>query len=289
MNRRIPAALAAIATAAIVLAGCGGGSQPALSDPKEILTESAKTLPDAKTVHFQLDLEGQLPFDLSGMLGGGDASPAPSASSPSLDIGGTTVSGDVDIAAGKGHVTFAIPALLNTSGDLIAADDKLYVKVSLLGDQYHVLDSSSLAGMLPGDLPIPSFSPEPSASASPDASAMIDELQQALDGLTTPPAKLADETCGDTTCYHVQIKLDASDEGAIASLAPDLQGTGTLDVYVRQNDRRPSRLILTADGGDQGTLTATLTLSDWDKSVDIQAPPADQITDQPISLPGLTG
>jgi hypothetical protein len=107
---------------------------------------------------------------------------------------------------------------------------------------------------------------------------MVDELRTTLDGLKTPPVKLADEQCGDATCYHVQVTLDQATTGALESLAPGVTGTGTVDVWVRQNDLRPSRIVLKGEGGTAAGLTLTLTFSDWDKSVSIQAPPADQVS-----------
>ncbi len=73
-------------------------------------------------------------------------------------------------------------------------------------------------------------------------------------------------------------------------MAPGVTANGTLDVYVRQNDLRPSRIVVSgdaSDAGQSGNLTATVTFSGWDAAVDIKAPPADQVTEDGFPLPSL--
>jgi hypothetical protein len=284
---RFRATLVALLTlAALVAAGCGGSTTASpIADAKEILVRSAEAAQSAKTVHVKVELAGSLPMgDLSGILGGllpgasaaPSASPAASSSSSGLKLDGTTAEGDVDFEGPAAHLGFTAPALLGLTGDLIAVDDAVYVKVSLFGDKYQKLDSSSLGGATPS----PAVSPSPTAP-------LTDQLQQALDALPTPPTKLADETCGDTQCYHVQVKLDQATAGALESLAPGVTGSGTLDVYVRKNDLRPSRIVFTGEAGSASGLTLTVTFSDWDKSVSIQAPPADQVSSGGLDIPSF--
>jgi hypothetical protein len=279
--------VALLALTVLGVAACGGSPTASpISDAKEILVRSVEAAQSAKTVHVKVELSGSLPMgDLSGLLGGfglpgASAAPSPSAaasaSGSELKLDGTTAEGDVDFEHSAAHIGFSAPALLGLTGDFIAVDGAAYVKVSLLGDQYQRLDSGA-AG---------SASPSPVASPSPTAP-VADQLQQALDALPTPPTKLADETCGDTTCYHVQLTLDQASAGALESLAPGVTGSGTVDVYVRQNDLRPSRIIFTGEGGSASGLTLTLTFSDWDKSVSIQAPPADQIGSGGLGIPSF--
>jgi hypothetical protein len=269
-----------VAVVALVVVACGGSSAPALTDPTDILVQSLGTLEDATSVSLKLTVDGALPADaLGGLLPGG--SPGSGGTGGTLDIGGTTVEGDIDIANQEAKLEFAVPAMLNTTGEVIVADGKVYVKASLLGDKYQAFDLADLGGMVPG-LPSPSASASPGASATTDPS---EELRKALGELTTPPAKLPDERCGDTDCYRVQVKLDSADAAPLASLAPGVTGAATVDVWVRKNDLRPAQVTIAADAGTEGNVTATLTLSDWNATVDITAPPADQVTEG--QLPGL--
>ncbi len=279
MTHRARATLVALMTlGALAAAACGGGSTaPALTDPKEILVKSVETTQKAKSVHLRLDVSGKLALgDLGGLFGGLPGSSSAPTASPgsggSIDVTGTSAEGDVDVARGRVRIGFTAPSLLNLTGEIIAVDQEAYLKVSLLGDKYQKLGGSGAT------------SPSPSPT---DPAAMLDDLRTQIDKLKTPPTKLADEKCGDTDCYHVQVKLDSTDAAPLASLAPGMTGTGTLDVWVRKNDLRPSQLVLVADAGTSGNLKLTVTLSGWDSSVDIQAPPADQVSEGSFGLPSL--
>lgn len=280
MARRTAVVPTLAAVAALVVAGCGAPTASPIADPIEILVQSATTLEDATSFHLELTLEGDVA--LGGLAGGllPGASGSPGSSGGTIDIGGTTVEGDVDIEDQAVQLAFAVPALLNTTGELIVVDEAAYVKASLLGDKYQMFDGLDTGGILPGE-------PSPGASGSPEATDPAGELREQLEGLATPPEKLPDERCGDTDCYRVRVTMDTTEEGPVASLAPDLAANATVDVWVRKNDLHPAQLTLTADAGDQGNVTATIVLSDWDAAVDIQAPPEDQVEEGSFDLPGL--
>jgi LppX_LprAFG lipoprotein len=294
------ATLAALLTFVVVaLAGCGGGAAASpISDPTAILTQSIEAARAAKTVHVKVDVAGKVPIgDLSGLLAGGlsgipggSAAPTPSSAasasgaSAGLDLTGTTAEGDLDFADTAAHIAFAAPALLGVTGDLIAVDGAAYLKVSLLGDKYQKLDETPGSTASPGA----SLSPSGSAASPLPTAGMVDSLKTALGQLKTPPTKLADEQCGDTTCYHVRVTLDQSTTSALESLAPGVTGTGTVDVWVRQNDLRPSQIVIKGDSGTAAGMTVTATFSDWDKAVSIQAPPADQVTSGGSLLPSFS-
>lgn len=249
MSRRIPFVVAAVA--ALALAACSG--QPALTDPKDILTKSVTALEDVKTFHLQTDVTGKIKLDLTGQGSGGP-----------LDLSGTTLSGDVDLPGKRAHITFSAPALLNTGADVIVVDNTVYTKLSgpLAQTDKYTKDTSTSGS-------------DPASQAS-DPKKAIEDLKAQLDKLSTPPTKAADEKCGDTDCYHVVIALTQKDLGDLASAAPGITGTGTVDVYVRKNDLRPSKLVVTANGGDMGTITITIALT-YDQAVNVSAPSADQI------------
>jgi hypothetical protein len=279
MSRRTAALLPALAVSlALVLAACSGASASPIADPSEILVKSVEATQGAKSVHVKVELGGEVPFDLGGLVPGASASPSGGGS---LDISGSTIEGDLDLANGGAHLTLALPSLMNLTGEIIAVDDAAYVKVGLLGDKYLKFDQTSAGDLLPSMAP---------SSPAPSATDPLDELRTALAALDPAPTKLGDEQCGDATCYRVQIKVDSSEASGLGSLAPGMSGSATVDVWVRQNDLRPAQISVTANGSEgttAGSLTATITFSDWDKGVTIQAPPADQVTDGSSFLPGL--
>ncbi len=272
MTRRLIPFLVAIVA---ILAACGGSSTaPALTDPKEILSKTVASLQDVKTVHVKAELAGKVdPSIATGGTGTGGAQ---------FDLSGSTLEGDIDIKDSEAKVAISVPALLSFTADLIATGGNAYLKTSLTGDKYQKLDTGSLTSGLPLPSLPTSASPDPSAAA-----AMLDQLKTELDKLPAP-VKLDDAKCGDQDCYHVQLKVSSADVPDASALPSGMTGNVTIDVYSRKSDYRPARLVIAVDGGTQGSLTATVDLSNYDAAVTVTAPPADQISDQPFSLPGLT-
>lgn len=243
--------LAALTAVVALLAGACGSSAPALTDPKDILSQSAATLSALKSVHIHVDVAGSVKIDL---LGTGSAS--------ALDLTGTTADVDVDLPNSKAHASFSVPAMFGLGGDFIQIGADQYTKVSLAGPKYTKNTTA----------------PSTASAAPTDPKALVKQVQDALTKLSSPPAKGADEKVGDQDCYRVTLKLTAADlSGAGASLPPGMTGDGTVDVWVRKNDLRPARLVAAINGGDQGSLTLTITLSNFDATISIDAPPADQI------------
>src|SRR5207249_9314957 len=158
---------------AVLALGVGACSTtPALS-AKDILTKSLQAMEGVKTAHVQADVSGKVSVNLTG---GGSGS--------QLDIGGTTASADIDVPGKKTKMTFAVPALLGTSGELIVADNAIYFKLGGLfgsGDKYTKLPASNLGS---------------SSGTVTDPQKALADLQAALDKLTTPPRIAAEEKCG---------------------------------------------------------------------------------------------
>jgi hypothetical protein len=255
MPRRL-IALIALLGALTVIACQGAPAAPALSDPKEILTQTVLALNNVKTVQIKGDLTGSVQVPNSG----------------ALDLKGTTLNLDADIAGKKAHVTVAVPSFMGTSAEAIVLDTVAYFKVS-----------GPLAGMVGADTTgkfkktdLPAASGDPGAIVT-DPTAAIAELKAQLDKLPAP-TKAADEKCGDQDCYHTVLKLTDKDLSALASSAPDpsMAGTFTIDVWSRKNDLRPAKLAFGVDAGTQGSGTLTLTIT-YDQALTIAAPPADQI------------
>ena len=255
MSRRLLALFALIGALAVI-ACQGAPAAPALSDPKEILAQSVLSLQNVKTVQIKGELTGQVQVPNSG----------------ALDLKGTTLSLDADIAAKKAHVNVAVPSFMGTSAEAIILDTVAYFKVT-----------GPLAGMLGADTTgkfkktdLPAASGDPGQMVS-DPTKAIAELKAQLDKLPAP-TKAADEKCGDQDCYHTVLKLTDKDLAALSSAAPTstLAATLTFDVWSRKNDLRPAKLALGIDAGTQGSATMTFTMT-YDQALTIAAPPAEQI------------
>ncbi len=260
MIRRLAACLALIA----LVAGACGSTAPALTDPKDIVAQSLSAVQTMKSFHLHAALSGSVKIDI---LGTGNP--------VAVDLQGTTADADVDVANGKVKASLNAQALFVT-GDLVYVGTDIYYKVGLLGSQYQKLALGDLIGMIPGASPAPS-----TAAPSVDPSAAIQSLKDGLGKLTVPPVKDADEKIGDQDCYKVTITLSQADLAALSSSLPPSAGdatfNATIEVWVRKNDLRPAQLTVSVASGPDTTVNVTLTLSNIDLPVVIDAPPADQI------------
>lgn len=248
----------ALVIAAILFAACGGPSAPPLTDPKEIVTAALTSTEAAKSVHLEVTVGGSMTLALPGAGGGGGAP---------IKLDDTTAAVDLDLAGTAAKATFAAPALFNVTGELIVVGGKAYLKTTLQGAQYELID---LGQNLPVD--------------QSNTRSLVDNLG---DFLLTPgvdPVKGDDVACGSAQCYTVKAdltpeELAALGAGATTGLPVDLAGT-SLAVTVRVEKDLPHHLAgLTAavTTGDGNTLTIDTILSRWDGSVSIAAPPADQV------------
>ena len=238
-----------IAAAALALGACSSGTPAAspLTDPKAILTQSVEALSKVKSFHIAATVTGTLTIDLMGT-----GSPTP------LELKGTTLEGDIDLANKKLHISFAAPALLGVTGDIIVIDKTSYVRVSLLGNKYTKSTSTD-------------------TTAPTDPSNIVDEVNKFLDQPGVNPVKLPDEKCGDLDCYHVQVKITSDQLGGVLpsgleSAAPS--GDGTIDVLIHKNDLLPSKLTVAATAGDMGTIAVDVVFSNYNGTVTVN-PPAD--------------
>jgi len=256
--RRLPAALWLVAGAVLLLAACGNTpSLPALTDPNEIITAALHATEGAKSVHIDATVDGSISADLTGTGGAGTE----------LPLTGTTAAADVDMAGGKAHATFAIPAFLNLNGELIQIGETSYVKTSLTGPQF---EAQQAADTLPVD--------------PTDASGIFDDVGDFLTADGVDPVKGDDVDCGGKQCYTVSIELTADELAALgadqaaAGLPLDLGSASlALTIRVEKDTYRLAGVKTVASLGEQGSLTLDLTLSRWDEPMDISAPPADQI------------
>ena len=268
MTRRPLLHIASIAaTLMLVIAACSNAASqaPALTDPKEILAQTAASLKDVKTVELVGSLTGKVQ---AAELGG------------SLDLSSTTIAGAFDIPNQKAKLTIDAPALLSTKIEAIVVDGFAYVKIDGM--------LAGLAGLPSGKYvktAVPQESGKPVTNPSEIAQG-VEDIKAQLDKLPTPPTKLPDEKCGDVDCYHVQVVVTADQ---LAKLSPEAaaqaKGDYTIDIWSRKSDLRPAKLDISVKTEEMGTIGATFTFK-YDGTVNVSAPPADQVTDMP--LPSIT-
>jgi hypothetical protein len=250
MNRRalgLPALLVAVA---IVVGACGS-SAPAITDPAEILTKAVETLQKAKSVHLDATLEGTAKLDLSGT---GQAS--------DLALTGTSLTADLDIANGNSHLNLAVPALLGLTAEVITVGGDTWTKTSLSGEKFQKGTASETG------LPVDTTDPQK----------VLKDLQDWLAKPEVDPKKLDDASCGSKSCYQVEIDLSAADLKALIPEASGMaDGSVVLTILVEKDSLRPFSVAVAASGADLGELNLDVSMSKWDESLSIAAPPADQV------------
>jgi hypothetical protein len=255
--RRIAVPLALLGGVAIALGACGSPSLPALTDPTEIVTAALKATESARSVHLDVTLDGTINADLTG-----------SGTATDLPLNGTSAAADVDMAGGKAHATFTIPAFLNLNGELVQIGETSYLKTSLTGPQFEAQQATD-------SLPV-----DPT-----DASGIVDDVGDFLTADGVDPVKGDDVDCGGKRCYTVSIELTPAELAALGSdqaealgLPLDL-GSASLAITIRveKDTYHLAGIMTVASLGEQGTLTLNLTLSKWDQPMDISPPPADQV------------
>ena len=239
--------------AAIALGACN--STPAIADPGEILAKALDAIQDAKTVHLTASLEGQFKLDLTGMGGGG-----------AIDFTGTSLEGDVDLENTKAKLTFAVPALLGLTGEVIAIDGASYIKTSMTGALYMKSEGTD-------SLPV-----DPT-----DTEATIAEIKAFLEKPEISPTKGNDVDCNGEKCYSVTIQLSAAEIASLSSPAPlasmDPNANLDLTILVEKDSVKLHKITAAVAGGEDGSLTVALTFTNWDAGVTIDAPPDDQVTE----------
>ncbi|MBA3877470.1 MAG: hypothetical protein C0498_11170 [Anaerolinea sp.] len=250
MHRRA-LALPALLVVAALAAGACGGSAPALTDPGEILTKAVETLQKAKSLRLEATVDGTVKLDLTGTGSGGD-----------IALTGTSLQADIDIEKASARLNLAVPALLGMTAEVIVVGEETYVRSSFNPEKFQK-SSTSGAG-----LPVDPTDPE----------ASLKELQDWLKKPEVDPKKLDDTSCGTKSCYQIEIDLSAEDLKALSPEAADLgDASVVLTLLVEKDTLRPASMVVTVTSAEVGELTMTITMSKWDESLSIEAPPADQV------------
>jgi hypothetical protein len=201
-------------------------------------------------------------------------------SGASVPLDGVTFEGDVDATGKSAHVSFAVPFMLGLSGEAIVLGEDVYVKSSLSGEKWIHTPATTEDGA----------SPEP--TGPPDAEEIADRVAEFLATEGVSAEKLADEECGDDTCYHIRINISAEafeahnqdmpDMGEYASLLPEgaFAGPMVVDLLFDRNGLWLREMSTSFMDEETEGVSVTVTLGDYHASFEINPPPADQVTDE---------
>ena len=252
MSRMLRRTAPALAAVTLLLAACGGAG-PALTDPREIVTQGLEAMGEVDSVHFALSVDGtaQVP-DLGG----------------ELNLSGTELSGDLDLANEEAAIEFSVPSMFGISGEVIQIGEDSYVRTSMTGETWS-------KSTLDEDTPIGDVT---------DPAAQLDKVRAFLDKEGVDVEKLDDAECGEETCYAVRLTIPAevlaeASEGGEMDPSELVGEALVLDLLFDREDRWLTQASTRIVAADVGELTLTLALSGFNDPVDIEAPPEDQVTE----------
>lgn len=265
---RIPrAALALIALASLVIAsGCSSGT-PSISDPNVVITKSVAAVPAVKSVHVKVEINGTV--NIAAMSGGSSG-----IGISNIDLTGTTLEGDVDVANQAADLSLAVPGLLGTTGEIVVVGGNLYYKISLYGPKF---TETRLSDAVPVSIP------SPGAVASADPSAAIASLTKALADAGAKATLMADDKVDGKDVYHVSVSIPVDKINALlaaegGSTTAGMQlDSASFDYWVYKDSILPAKFEIKGSAGTLGSLDVIVTLTSYNEAVKINAPAASDI------------
>ena len=262
--------------------GGNNGASVNGNDPNSIMAAVVGNGSQIKSFHIKIAATGTIK----------SAALADTGSSTSLSgdlkLDGATIEGDVDVTNAATHLTFSLPAVpvsadmsVPISGAIIVVNKVAYYKVVLTGatgTKYTKMDLSSSLGSitaLSSSLPV--------AAKSAGASAMTPSaLQSALAQAGVTSKVVGVDQIGGQDAYHIAFTLPLSiinaglsSQASGSSMKIDTLG---LDVWVYKNNNRPAKAELKEGSTTVGDIDLTVTVTDYDKSVTVNAPAAGDVT-----------
>lgn len=261
------------AVAAVVVAGCGGSAPTpvpsVLTDPQAILTQSFAQMEAATTFHVDATIDGSVNAGaLGGVLGIGVGLEG------ALKVDGSTLSGDMDASKPAAHLTATFPRLFGVSAEVVMVDGFSYIKLST-GQKFSKYNA-----------PTSVFAPIASPGASLNIANELKFLKTKLDSggaLTTLSGR---ESVGGRDVYHLVVTVPASLSNELIGYAgSDAAGAASavglvlapVDLWVYYDTLQPARVRVRASSLTLGSLDLSVILTHYGQSVNIQAPPADQV------------
>jgi hypothetical protein len=260
-------ALALIALSSIVVAGsCAGSSgtptPPPITDPQEVVTRAIASATAIQSLHVKIEVSGKVN---AGSLGGASGS----LLSGNVDLTGTTVEGDVDIAKQAADLKLAVPALLGTTGEVVVVDGYVYTQISLSSSKFSKSKLSDTTGLA---------LPSPGALASGAISDQIASLRKSLDdagvvATLKPTAKVDGKDAYDISYSlpldKINTLLGAAGGSATAGMTLD---SAAVEIWVYMDDLRPAKLEVKGSSSTLGNLDVVVTLTRYNQAVTISAP-----------------
>ncbi len=189
-----------------------------------------------------------------------------------MQLDGSTLAGDVDVANRAAHLTATVPNLFGLTLDYIVVNGYQYTRVSLAGQKYA---KTPLSSVLPGvDL-----APSGSLELAERARTFKSELDRA--GVTF--GRAGRDSVAGRVAHRVTVSIPPDEfNKAIGSAGGSLAEGVTfdsvsMDYWAYVDSLLPAMLEAKASSASLGSLDLTLTATGYDQPVTITAPPDSQV------------
>ncbi len=301
--------LAVVIGLSLAAAGCGSGSAttpgttgcctstasttpttpvvtPTPVDADALFDQGIAGGPTWKSFHLKIVLGGSVKPDFVESM----KIPDLGALKQDVVLDGTVIEGDIDAVNLALHLPISIPPIQGLSTqpinvDLIIKDSTLYLKSPSGGTKYHSTKLGTFSKLLGITQPVPT----PGGSALVGIADAVESLRQHLEGNGVTPTVSGVDQIGGKDAYRINLsvpldKLDSDIASAVAkaSDAPASLKTMTVDsatasVWIYKDTYQLAQVQLAGASSSVGNLTFSMTLTDFDEPVTIDAPPASQV------------
>ena len=302
--------LALLAGLSLVVAGCGGGStvSPGTTgsgatstasgatasaagptatpaNPETLFDQGIATGPAWKSFHLKVTLDGTI--KASFLKSSTNATIKKLTSDITLD--GTVLEGDLDATNLAAHLALTVPAIPGVvtdpiTGDMIVKDSILYLKVSALGTKYTKVNLASLAN----EFDVPVAVPTAGGSSLTGIADKVATLRQTLEADGIVPTLAGIEQIGGKDAYRINLsvpidKLNSDIAAAMAksSADPALKfkiDSASVAIWIYKDTHQLAQVQVAGASSTVGNITFTMTLTNFDQPVTINAPAASEIS-----------
>jgi hypothetical protein len=270
-----------VAICALLFAVSAAGCSPAsptpsptpLSDPTQIVTLSFARLQASTSLHVQGTISGSVDVSVAGALVG-FGSPFLSGK---IKLDGATLSGDVDMANQALSLTALFPSLFGSSAQVTVVDGYAYTKVKLplsVGDDMYKKSKVDAQRLMPSAAPNATF----------NFSEALKQFDPQIASIAATAVLVGQDTVDGRPAYHLVVTLPAemvnqAMGAALGSAAGGLSvEVAPADYWVYDDSLTPAGLLLKVSSPTLGNVAVSVTLTKYDQSVVIQAPPDSQVS-----------
>jgi hypothetical protein len=261
---------------AVSAAGCSPASPTPsptpLSDPTQIVTLSFARLQASTSLHIQGTISGSIDVSAAGALVG-FGSPLLSGK---IKLDGATLSGDVDTANQALSLTVLFPSLLGSSAQVLVADGYAYTKVKLplsMGDDKYKKSKVDAQRLMPSAAPNATF----------NFSEALKQFDPQIASIAATAVLVGQDTVDGRPAYHLSVTVPADmvNQAMAAALGSAAGGLSVevapADYWVYDDSLTPAGLLLKVSSPTLGNVAVSVTLTKYNQSVVIQAPPDSQV------------